>query len=187
MDNNIKCVIVGDPAVGKTCLSEKFSTKKFPEEYIPRVADNKSIIIDLDGTLYTLELWDTHSVEESCRPHRPLSYPHTDLFLACFSITDLSSFENIRSTWLPELRHYAPTVPIFLVGTKSDLRNDDDLLGRFVSVDDMCVMAEELGFLGFAQCSALTGEGVTEMFENAVRGALRETNSKWKKAGCGVI
>ena len=35
MAKHIKCVAVGDPAVGKTCLLTTYSEGNFPDEYIP--------------------------------------------------------------------------------------------------------------------------------------------------------
>ncbi|KAG6412472.1 hypothetical protein SASPL_125151 [Salvia splendens] len=49
---------------------------------------------------------------------RPLSYRGADVFILAFSLISKASYENVSKKWIPELKHYAPGVPIVLVGTK---------------------------------------------------------------------
>lgn len=188
---NIKCVVVGDGAVGKTCMLVTYTSNQFPAEYIPTVFDNYSAMKTVDGKTVKLELWDTAGQEDYDRL-RPLAYPNTNVYLICFSIINTRSLENVKLKWVPELRHHTPDVPIILVGTKSDLRDDDKTIKelesksqRMVTTQEAQRMAKDVGCVLYIECSALTQTGIKGIFDDAIRAAM--TPPPKKSSGCELL
>lgn len=131
---SIKCVVIGDGAVGKTSLLISYTTNTFPQDYVPTVFDNYTTTISLkdpnitenSSTTIASNTIETHSGPTSTHSNenlrvfklnlwdtagqeeydrlRPLSYPQTDIFLICFAITEKNSFRNVCDKWLPELK-----------------------------------------------------------------------------------
>ena len=54
----IKCVMVGNEGVGKTCSIITYMSGAFPSEYVPSVLDNCSENTVVDGIQYNLGLCD---------------------------------------------------------------------------------------------------------------------------------
>lgn len=118
---------------------------------------------------------------------RPLSYPQTDVFLVCFSVTSPASFENVKEKWFPEVRHHCPGVPCLVVGTQVDLRDDPQVIEKLqrqkqrpIGSDQGEKLARELGAVKYVECSALTQKGLKNVFDE-VRRLLSGTysSSSW--------
>ncbi|XP_012262682.1 ras-like GTP-binding protein RhoL isoform X1 [Athalia rosae] len=177
----IKITAVGDGMVGKTCMLITYTTKKFPTEYVPTVFDNYADNICVDGQEFNMTLWDTAGQEDYERL-RPLSYPNTDCFLLCFSISARSSYENVASKWHPEIKHHCPNIPIVLVGTKGDLRNKEDM--DVITPSECKKMKKKIKAFKYVECSAVQQEGLEEVFVEAIRGVLKKPS---QKRLCGIL
>ncbi|KAF3531399.1 hypothetical protein DY000_02036535 [Brassica cretica] len=117
---------------------------------------------------------------------RPLSYRGADVFLLAFSLVSKASYENVSKKWVPELRHYAPGVPIILVGTKLDLRDDKQFFVEHPgAVPISTAQGEELkkliGAPAYIECSAKTQQNVKAVFDAAIKVVLQPPKNKKRK------
>ena len=78
--------------------------------------------------------------------------------------------------WYPEIDHHAPNIPIILVGTKLDLREDPATLENLrqkrmepVSYDQALMCAKEIRAHKYLECSALTQRNLKSVFDEAIR------------------
>jgi len=181
---NVKCVVVGDGAVGKTSLLISYTENRFPVDYVPTVFDNFTTGVEVDGKLINFALWDTAGQEEYSRL-RALSYPETDVFLLCFSVVSPASFDNIKTKWFPEINHHCPGAKCILVGTKIDLREDkatvESMRGeKLPTTEAGKKLAQELGAECYLECSALTQNGLKKVFEEAIRTVIGRSDPSGK-------
>ena len=188
----LKCVVVGDGAVGKTCLLISYTTNEFPADYVPTVVDNDAAAVMIGDEPYTLGLFDTAGQEDYDRL-RPLSYPSTDVFLVCFSVISPPSFENVKEKWFPEVHHHCPGVPCLVVGTQVDLRDDKVIIEKLrrqrlrpITAEQGERLARELRAVKYVECSALTQRGLKNVFDEAIVAALEPPVIK-KSKKCTIL
>ncbi|KAF0413261.1 Cell division control protein 42 [Gigaspora margarita] len=133
---------------------------------------------------YTLALFDTAGQEDFDRL-RPLSYPQTDVFLVCFSVTSPASLENVKEKWFPEVHHHCPGIPCLIVGTQIESRNDPLVVEKLLRQNMRPVTskqgenaAQELGAVKYVECSTLTQRGLKNVFDEAIVAALEPPITK---------
>ncbi|CAH1970549.1 unnamed protein product [Acanthoscelides obtectus] len=182
---SVKITAVGDGIVGKTCMLSTYTTGEFPSEYVPTVFEHYGQKITVDDVDYNVTLWDTAGQEDYERL-RPLSYPHTNCFLVCFSVDkNLASYDNVAIKWVPEVRHFSPNVPMILVATKTDLRDDPSI--ACYTPEDGRKLKRKVKAQGYMECSALRCQGLDEIFVEAIRVYLRYKNKKPRTRQCMML
>jgi GTPase SAR1 family protein len=99
----------------------------------------------------------------------------TDVFLVCFSVVSPSSFENVADKWIPEITHHCPRALVVLCGNKRDLRSSPEYAERtaekqfaVVTFDQAVSMAKEHDCASYIENSALTQEGLNDVFDECV-------------------
>jgi Ras-related C3 botulinum toxin substrate 1 len=173
---SIKCVAVGDGAVGKRCLLMRSTTGTFPDNYGPGEKYIYYTITErVNGKHFIIGMMDTPGQEDYDR-ERPLHYPQTDVFLVCFSLVDVATLENVKAKWVPEVRYHCPDTPIILVGTKLDLKDNQGTLRQLkarrqrpVTYVEGIIMQRKIGAVKYLECSAKTAVGLKPVIYEIVR------------------
>ncbi|NXS59050.1 RHOF protein, partial [Brachypteracias leptosomus] len=174
----VKAVIVGDGGCGKTSLLVAFARGDFPKVYIPTVFEKYTASLQVGGKPVKIHLWDTAGQEDYDRL-RPLSYSDANVVLICFDVTHRNSYDNILTKWYPEVNHFCKGVPVLLVGCKTDLRQDQEVLSKLkegrletVSYQQAKAMARQIHAVSYMECSARYQENIGDIFTKACGAAL---------------
>ncbi|XP_058812028.1 uncharacterized protein LOC131676754 [Topomyia yanbarensis] len=190
---NVKCVLVGDGAVGKTNLIVSYIQDRFIPEYVPTAFDKYNVDVSVDGRPICVTLCDTAG-QDALDPLRQLCYPCSDVFLLCFSVVQPGSFRSVATKWEPEVARLRGC-SLVLVGTQSDLRNDRSTILRLqaqgekpVPVSAAWDFARKIG-AKYIETSSHKKERIKEVFDTAIWDALqaREFDRKrplWKRMLC---
>ncbi|XP_046841339.1 ras-like GTP-binding protein RHO [Xenia sp. Carnegie-2017] len=188
-------VIVGDGMSGKTSAIKVYLGKQFPSKYMPTICESHTKKVRLNGRPISLQLWDT-AVQEDIEVFRPMLYRKASVFIVMYSIDRPESLENVYEKWTPELRNYCPNVPIILVGNKMDRRQLSSAHGqRWSKNDEVPVssstgreIARKINAFAYKECSALSGEGVKEIFQVALQATQeRKGQDPWKRLKDAMI
>lgn len=164
---SLKLVIVGDGAIGKTSALLTYVERRFPGLYVPTAIHSYTANAVRRNVPVQLEMWDTSAAQDYDRL-RPLLYSQTNVMIVAYSVVSPSSFDSVRTKWVPEIRTSNPDIPILLAGLKTDLRSQELPDRTPKTRDEGWALAEELGLRSFRECSALTQEGLPDVFDAAI-------------------
>lgn len=179
-----KLVIVGDSSAQKTTLLYVSMKRDIPESLKPTVFENyvdDVEVVDQAGKKRVVELtlWDTSGNSDYDRL-RPLSYPDTDVILVCFSVKEPNSFENVQIKWIPDIKHFCPGVPFFIIGHETSGEADANSLRERVTRAQGRRLARKVGAVAYMECCARTGEGVNEVYVAATLASLKKKKKQHK-------
>lgn len=153
-----KILLLGDGAVGKTSLVQRFVHNKFSRNYLMTVGmEPYARYVEIDGVPITLQLWDIAG-QDRFASMRTVFFKGALGALVVYDITRYESFKRL-AVWMKEARQMSPNILLVMAGNKSDLV---DL--RQVSQQDGMSYAKQTQCISWIETSAKTGANVAEAF-----------------------
>uniref|UniRef100_S4RIU7 Ras-related protein Rab-36 n=1 Tax=Petromyzon marinus TaxID=7757 RepID=S4RIU7_PETMA len=156
-----KVVVVGDLAVGKTCLINRFCKDTFDRDYKATIGvDFEVERFEICGVPFSLQIWDTAG-QERFKCIAAAYYRGAQVVLVVFDLADIESLDHAKQ-WLKDaMKENDPdSVLVFLVGTKKDLLSE----GQCSRVEsDAIKIAKEMK-AEYWSVSAKTGDGIKDFF-----------------------
>ncbi|KAA6384466.1 MAG: hypothetical protein EZS28_020007 [Streblomastix strix] len=104
---------------------------------------------------------------------RPILYSQQDGYILFFSVNNLNSFQNIEKKWFPDIQEFQANKPVFLIGTKSELRSQG---GELVTTEQAEDLVKKLKFSGYFECSAKTKNNLKSTFDQIAHEVLSSYN-----------
>lgn len=168
----IRVVLVGDSSVGKTSILNRLILDKFNNSEQSTVGANYHIYSqEVDGKTIEIQLWDTAG-QEKYRSLGPIYFRNSAGALVVFDLTAKETFDNLNS-WIDSFTDVAGSdTVICIAANKCDLTENCEV--PLTVVGQWC---KTKGY-HFQPTSALTGEGIPELFHEL---AVLIAKSKWMK------
>ncbi|XP_050809320.1 rab-like protein 2B isoform X1 [Gopherus flavomarginatus] len=161
-DENVKIICLGDSAVGKSKLMERFLLDGFrPQQLSTFALTLYKYTTNVDGKNILVDFWDTAGQERFQSMHA-CYYHKAHACIMVFDVQRKVTYKNLNN-WYKELREFRPEIPCIVVANKIDA--------------DMKVTQKSFNFarkfnLPFYFVSAADGTNVVKLFSDAIKLAV---------------
>lgn len=175
---SLKVLILGDVAVGKSSIANRYVNQTFSYEYKVTIgADFLLKELQMNDNYVTVQIWDTAGQERYQSFSAPF-YRGADCALLVYDITDPITFEHIEA-WLQNLLMNSEKdkiyteLPVVIVGNRADQAHLREV--SYGKAETWCNSKK----LKYFETSAKTGENVEEVFDFLVRKAIEQQEEVW--------
>ena len=178
-----KYIVIGDSAVGKSCIVAKYLQGGFDEEFKTTIGiEFGSKDLTINGKVYRLQIWDTAG-QESFRSITRAYYKNSACSFIVYDVTNKQSFLNVQD-WFNECKKQTPrTITMVLIGNKVDLEDK-----REVTYEEGENFARDNSML-FYETSAKNGNNIENMFYDSAEIIANKINEGYydlDRENCGI-
>ncbi|CAK88300.1 unnamed protein product (macronuclear) [Paramecium tetraurelia] len=174
MSEKVKILMLGEGAVGKSSLLNRYVDEKFSENIQATLGvEYRQKILTQGEKQLIVQVWDTAGNywvqclgQERFRVITPIFYRNAQAVSLVYSVVDKNSFQQVQ-TWIDNLKDQidCEQVSIVLVANKCDIAQ------REVTTLEGQQLAQKYQIKYF-ECSARTGAQVKEMYTELVQQIL---------------
>ena len=183
-----KIIIIGDSAVGKTCVFKKISSNTFNEKSISTIGmDRRTLYFTIKNNQgndleVEVQLWDTAG-QERFRSITTSYYKSSQGLILMYDITKRESFEGVEN-WIQNVNDSLGEnndYLIVLLGNKVDLVNANPD-SRDVTIEEAQNLCKEKNIYWGGECSAkdFSDEELKDIF-------TKYTQEIYKKVGVNIV
>ena len=160
----VKLILLGDSAVGKSKLVERFLMQRYVPIQMSTYALTlfKYDFVTPSGREIDVDIWDTAGQERFATMH-PAYYHEAMCCILVFDVSRKPTYKNLEK-WLGELRTYRQHVPCLVACNKIDM--DPDIVTKSFAF-------AEKNQLPIHYVSAADGTNVVALFQAAIGEAVR--------------
>ena len=172
---NLKIILIGDIAVGKTSIINRYVNNSFEENYQCTIqAEQQTKIVKEDENTYVkLIIWDTVG-QEKFRSLTRQYYNGCQGAIIVFDLTNKKSFDYIQN-WIEEINNYGDeNAIVMIIGNKSDLTAE-----REISQSD--IKNKLNGEYFYFEVSAKNGNNISMAFDKMKKLILEIRKEEEKK------
>ena len=158
----VKIVVVGDAAVGKSALIAYFADGKF-DPFLPTTMglDFRTKQVDAEQKIL-VTIMDTAG-QERFRSLTSMFYKKAQAIMVVYDCTNKTSFDSVHY-WVSQVNnHTVEKLPMILVGNKCEDQQ------RCVIPTEQALALAAMYQIDFLECSAKTGKNVAEAFLHLVK------------------
>ena len=163
---HIKCVLLGETAVGKSSLINRFISNTFKNDFTSTMVgycSTKQVYYEKTDQKINYEIWDTAG-QEKYRSLGKHFYKDSFIVILVYNITSRESFENLKNVWLEDVMNYGEKYKVLaVVGNKCDLYEQEA-----VPEEDGRKFAQEHDAI-FMNVSARDGTNINTLFDYCVK------------------
>lgn len=170
----IKCLVVGDGAVGKTSFMTKYCSGIFSMDYCPTINDTREKIILYKDKTIKISFNDIAG-QENLNYYCKSVYDSEkyNIVLLMFALNERQTFRNITEKWIYEIESFHLTKKVILVGTKYDIRRND--VKDHISIIEGQELGKQLG-VPYIECSSVTNYNIQKIVHKMLEIYFKQNN-----------